>query len=73
MRATRGFVAPALIDAATQAQLDKMVTEVMASEEFKANAKTGSIFLLPMSGADYLAYLTGLQAETQAVFDKSPW
>ena len=73
MRATRGFVAPAGMDPAIQAQLDKMVTEIMASEEFIANAKTGSIFLLPMSGADYLAYLTGLQAETQAVFDKSPW
>jgi len=73
MRATRGFVAPAGMDAAIQAQLDKMVTEVMASDEFKANAKKGSIFLLPMSGADYLAYLTGLQAETQAVFDTAPW
>jgi len=73
MRATRGFVAPAGMDAAIQAQLDKMVTEVMASDEFKANAKKGSIFLLPMSGADYLAYLTALQAETQAVFDTAPW
>lgn len=73
MRATRGFVAPAGMDAAIQAQLDKMVTEVMASDEFKANAKKGSIFLLPMSGADYLAYLTGLQVETQAVFDTAPW
>jgi len=73
MRATRGFVAPAGMDAAIQAQLDKMVTEVMASDEFKANAKKGSIFLLPMSGADYLAYLTDLQAETQAVFDTAPW
>jgi tripartite-type tricarboxylate transporter receptor subunit TctC len=61
------------MDAAIQAQLDKMVTEVMASDEFKANAKKGSIFLLPMSGADYLAYLTDLQAETQAVFDTAPW
>jgi tripartite-type tricarboxylate transporter receptor subunit TctC len=73
MRATRGFVAPAGIDGDIQAQLDKMLTEVMASDEFQANAMTGSIFLLPMSGADYLSYLTGLQAETQAVFDKAPW
>jgi len=73
MRATRGFVAPAGIDAAVQDQLDKMLTEVMASDEFIANAKTGSIFLLPMSGADYLSYLQSLQAETQAVYDKAPW
>jgi len=73
MRATRGFVAPAGIDATIQGQLDSMVTEIMASDEFKANAKTGSIFLLPMSGADYLSYLQGLQSETQAVFDKAPW
>ncbi len=73
MRATRGFVAPAGIDPAIQDQLDKMLTEVMASDEFVANAKTGSIFLLPMSGADYLSYLQSLQAETQAVYDKAPW
>ena len=73
MRATRGFVAPAGIDAGIQSQLDKMLAEVMASEEFQANAAKGNIFLLPQSGADYLAYLTALQAETQAVFDKAPW
>ena len=73
MRATRGFVAPAGIDPAIQEQLDTMLAEVMASDEFKDNAMTGSIFLLPMSGPDYLAYLEGLQAETQAVFDQAPW
>ena len=73
MRATRGFVAPAGIDAAIQAQLDSMLTEIMASDEFQANAAKGSIFLLPQTGPDYLSYLDGLQAETQAVFDASPW
>lgn len=73
MRATRGFVAPAGIDAAIQAQLDTMLAEIMASEEFQANAAKGNIFLLPQTGADYTAYLMGLMAETQAVFDKAPW
>jgi tripartite-type tricarboxylate transporter receptor subunit TctC len=73
MRATRGFVAPAGIDAAIQGQLDDMLTAIMASDEFKANAAKGNIFLLPQSGPDYLAYLKGLQADTQAVYDKAPW
>lgn len=73
MRATRGFVAPAGIDAAIQGQLDSMLSEIMASDEFKANAAKSNIFLLPQTGADYLSYLEGLQAETQAVYDKAPW
>ncbi len=73
MRATRGFVAPAGIPDEIQSQLDTMLAEVMASDEFKANAATGNIFLLPMSGPDYLAYLTDLQAQTQSVFDTAPW
>ncbi len=73
MRATRGFVAPAGIDPAIQERLDSMLAEVMASDAFKEKAKTGSIFLLPMSGPDYLAYLKQLQADTQAVYDQSPW
>ncbi len=73
MRATRGFVAPAGIPAEIQSQLDTMLAEIMASEEFVANAEKGSIFLLPMSGPDYKAYLTDLQAQTQKVFDQAPW
>ena len=73
MRATRGFVAPAGIDPAIQDKLDSMLQEVMASDAFLAKAKEGSIFLLPMTGADYLSYLQGLQADTQAVYDQAPW
>ena len=73
MRATRGFVAPAGIDPAIQEQLDKMLAEVMASDEFKEKARTSAIFLLPMSGPDYLAYLEDLQAQTQQVYDQAPW
>ncbi len=73
MRATRGFVAPAGIPAEIQAQLDTMLAEVVASDAFKTNAATSNIFLAPMSGPDYLAYLTDLQAQTQAVYDQAPW
>ncbi len=73
MRATRGFVAPAGIPDEIQSQLDSMLAEIMASDAFKANAAKGNIFLLPMSGPDYLAYLTDLQAQTQAVYDQAPW
>ncbi len=73
MRATRGFVAPAGVDTDIQGQLDTMLAEIMASDEFKANAKKGAIFLLPMAGGDYLAYLKELQEQTKAVYDKAPW
>ncbi len=73
MRATRGFVAPAGIPEDIQSQLDTMLAEVMASDAFKENAANGNIFLLPMSGPDYLSYLTGLQEQTQGVFDQAPW
>lgn len=73
MTATRGVVAPAKVDAKILARLDEMLANVMASDEFKAKAKKGSIYLLPKTGADYLTYLKGLQADTQAVYDKAPW
>lgn len=73
MTATRGVVAPAKVDAKILAKLDEMLAKVMASDEFKAKAKKGSIYLLPKTGADYTTYLKGLQAETQAVYDKAPW
>ncbi|MES9899156.1 MAG: tripartite tricarboxylate transporter substrate binding protein [Sedimenticola sp.] len=73
MRATRGFVAPTGIDPAIQGQLDAILSEVVASNQFKANAAKGNIYLLPQSGADYLSYLKGLEAETQSVFNKNPW
>ena len=73
MTATRGAVAPAKVDGKILDRLAAILGKVMASDEFKAKAKKGNIYLLPMNGADYLAYLTGLQADTQAVYDKAPW
>ncbi len=73
MTATRGVVAPAKVDAKILAKLDEILAKVVASDEFKAKAKKGSIYLLPKTGADYLDYLKSLQADTQAVYDKAPW
>lgn len=73
MTATRGIVAPAKVDAKILDGLEAIFTKVMASDDFKAKAKKGNIYLLPQSGADYLSYLKGLQADTQAVYDKAPW
>ena len=73
MRATRGFIAPAGIPDDIQAKLDSMLAEIMASDEFQTNAAEGNIFLLPMNGEDYLSYLSDLQAQTQVVFESSPW
>jgi tripartite-type tricarboxylate transporter receptor subunit TctC len=73
MTATRGAVAPATVDAKILDTLEAMLAKVMASDEFKEKAEKGNIALLPKTGAEYLTYLKGLQAETQAVYDKAPW
>lgn len=73
MRATRGFVTPAGIPAEIQDKLDAMLAEVTADPDFKEKTGASKISLLPMSGADYKTYLEGLQADTQAVYDKAPW
>ncbi len=73
MTATRGAVAPAKVDSKILDTLESMLAKVIASDDFKAKAKKGNIQLLPMTGPDYLSYLKGLQADTQAVYDKAPW
>ncbi|MFV0475770.1 MAG: tripartite tricarboxylate transporter substrate binding protein [Pikeienuella sp.] len=73
MRATRGFVAPADVDAEILAKLDGMLAEVMADPAFIEKAGASSIYLMPMNGPDYLSYLQDLQADTQKVYDAAPW
>lgn len=73
MTATRGFVAPAGVPDDIAARLDEVLADVMADPEFTQKAEASSIYLLPMSGPDYLAYLEQLQADTQKVFDAAPW
>jgi len=73
MTATRGFVAPAKVNAKILAKLDDLFLKVQADPAFVAAAEKDNLFLLPMNGPDYLKYLKGLQAETQRYYDKSPW
>ncbi|WP_372800232.1 tripartite tricarboxylate transporter substrate binding protein [Paracoccus seriniphilus] len=73
MRATRGFVAPAGVPEDVASKLDEVLAEVMADPEFIEKAGASNIYLLPMSGPDYLAYLQQLQADTMKVFETAPW
>lgn len=73
MTATRGFVAPAKIDKNILAKLEDLVQKVNNDPEFQAACDKAVMFRLPMSGDDYLQYLTELQAETQKFYDKTPW
>lgn len=73
MRATRGFVAPAGVSDEIAIKLDEVLAEVMADPEFIEKAKASNIYLLPMNGPDYLAYLEKLLTDTQKVYDAAPW
>ena len=73
MRATRGFVNLKDVPAEIQGKLDQVVTEAVADPGFVEKSTAGGIDLLPMSGPDYLTYLTDLLGETKAVFDAAPW
>ncbi|WP_240744808.1 tripartite tricarboxylate transporter substrate binding protein [Desulforhopalus sp. IMCC35007] len=73
MTATRGFAAPAGIEKNVADTLDKLVMDVMNDPEFIEDCKKDVLFLLPLTGPNYLAYLKDLQAETQKFFDSTPW
>ncbi|MCG6930246.1 MAG: tripartite tricarboxylate transporter substrate binding protein [Desulfofustis sp.] len=73
MTATRGWVAPAGIDAEVAATLDKLVADVMSDKEFIEACEKDVMILHPMSGPDYKKYLVELQAETQKFYETTPW
>jgi len=73
MTATRGFVAPAKVDKKILAKLDDLVAKVNKDPEFAAACDKAVLFRLPMTGPEYLKYLTNLQAETQKFYDMNPW
>ena len=73
MTATRGFVAPAKVDPAILAKLDKLLAQVQQDPEFLANCAKQVLSLWPLNGEDYLSYLVDLQAETQSFYDVNPW
>lgn len=73
MTATRGFVAPAGVDKEKLDKLDDLLGKVMADAQFQESTAKDFIFLLPMNGEEYSAYLKDLQVETQKYYDKNPW
>ncbi len=73
MTATRGFLIHKDVKPEIAAVLEKLVADVLADKEFIERATKSYIFLGPLSGADYKTYLEGLQAETQKVYDATPW
>ncbi len=73
MTATRGFVAPAKVDKKILAKLDDLVAKVNKDSDFAASCDKAVLFRLPMTGPEYLDYLTKLQAETKKFFDMNPW
>lgn len=73
MTATRGFVAPAKVDAKILAKLDDLFLKVSSDPEFLAACKKNNIYLQVMDGPDYVKYLQNLQVETKRYYDQNPW
>ena len=73
MTATRGMVINAKIKPEIAKKIEDLYTKVVNDAEFKEKAKKSFIFLNPLNSKDYEAYLKQLQADTQKVFDKTPW
>ncbi|MBN1827967.1 MAG: tripartite tricarboxylate transporter substrate binding protein [Deltaproteobacteria bacterium] len=73
MTAARGFVAPAKIDKDVADKLDDLLQKVLKDPGFIADCKKDSLFLLPMTGTQFLGYLKELQIDTQRYYNKNPW
>lgn len=73
MTATRGFVAPAKVDANILAKLDDLLMKVQKDPQFIAECTKQVFTLWPLDGKTYRKYLEELQAETQVFYDANPW
>jgi len=73
MTATRGMVIGADVKPEIEKKITELYTKVVNDKDFQAKAKNSFIFLNPLNSADYTAYLKQLQADTQKVYDKTPW
>ncbi len=73
LTATRGFVAPAGVDAAILKKLDELLAKVNTDPDYIADCKKNTFSRLPMTGPDYFTYLQELQAKTKVFFDETPW
>ena len=73
MTATRGMVINAKVKPEIAKKIEDLYTKVVNDSEFQEKAKKSFIFLNPLNSKEYEAYLKQLQADTQKVFDKTPW
>jgi len=73
MTATRGMLIRKEVKKEIADKISDLYMKVVKDPAFQEKAKKSFIFLDPRPGAEYKSYLEGLQADTQKVFDKTPW
>lgn len=73
MTATRGLIIRKEVKKEIADKISDLYTKVINDKGFQEKAAKSFIFLDPRPGAQYAKYLKGLQADTQKVFDKTPW
>lgn len=73
MTATRGFVVRKEVKDEVYNQLVDVYNKVIKDPEFIERSSKSYIFLGPLDGKAYKAYLEELQKTTQKVYDKNPW
>lgn len=73
MTATRGMLVRKEVKKEIADKISDLYMKVVKDPDFQEKAKKSFIFLDPRPGAEYRSYLEGLQADTQKVFDKTPW
>lgn len=73
MTATRGFVVRKEVKDEVYNQLVDIYNKVINAPEFIERSAKSYIFLGPLDGQKYKAYLEELQKTTQKVYDKNPW
>ena len=69
---SRGFAAPAGVDAEALAKIRDMFTKTIADPEFQEAAK-GTLLINEMNADEYKAYLEKLQEATDKAFEVAPW
>jgi len=73
MTATRGIVIRKEVKKEIADKISDLYMKVVNDPGFQEKAAKSFIFLNPRPGSEYRDYLKGLQADTQKVFDKTPW
>lgn len=73
MTATRGIVINAKVKKEVADKITDLYTKVVNDPAFIEKCTKSYIFLNPMDGAEYKAYLQELQATTQKVYDVASW